>query len=85
MISLRRKKKMKKNRRMISYEEIADIALTLLKDETDVLYGTEDKTKAESAMFMTGVISLLNLLEDATRVIATYEATTNPAICSNEE
>lgn len=76
---------MKKNRRMISYEEIADIALTLLKDETDVLYGTEDKTKAESAMFMTGVISLLNLLEDATRVIATYEATTNPAICSSEE
>ena len=76
---------MKKNRRMISYEEITDIALTLLKDETDVIYGTEDKTKAESAMFMTGVISLLNLLEDATRVIANYEATTSPAICSSEE
>ena len=70
---------------MISYEEIADIALTLLKDETDMLYGTEDKTKAESAMFMTGVISLLDRLENATRVIITYETTTNPAICSSEE
>ena len=76
---------MKKNRRMISYEEIVDIALTLLKDETDVLYGTQDKTKAESAMFMTGIINLLDRLEDATRVIITYEATTNPAICSSEE
>lgn len=75
---------MKKNRRMISYEEIADIALTLLKDETDVLYGTQEKTKAESAMFMTGVINLLDRLEDATRVITTYEATTNPAICSSD-
>ena len=76
---------MKKNRRMISYEEIADIALTLLKDETDALYGTEDKTKAESATFMTGVVNLLDQLENATRVITTYEATTNPAICSSEE
>lgn len=76
---------MKKNRRMISYEEIADIALILLKDETDVLYGTEDKTKTESAMFMTGVINLLDRLEDATRVITSYEATTSPAICSSEE
>lgn len=76
---------MKKNRRMISYEEIADIALTLLKDETDAIYGVEDKTKAESAMFMTGVINLLDRLEDATRVMTTYEATTNPAICSSEE
>lgn len=76
---------MKKNRRMISYEEIADIALTLLKDETDVLYGTENKTKAESAMFIAGIINLLDRLEDATRVITTYETTTNPAICSSEE
>lgn len=76
---------MKKNRRTISYEEIVDIALTLLKDETDAIYGVEDKTKAESAMFMTGVINLLDRLEDATRVMTTYEATTNPAICSSEE
>lgn len=67
---------MKKNRRTISYEEIADIALTLLKDETDVLYGTEDKTKAESAMFITGVVNLLDRLEDATRV-TDYKTTTN--------
>ena len=76
---------MKKNRRMISYEEIADIALTLLKDETDVIYGVEDNAKAESVMFITGVVNLLDRLEDATRVIASYEATTNPAICSSEE
>ena len=76
---------MKKNRRMISYEEIADIALTLLKDETDVIYGVEDNAKAESVMFITGVVNLLDRLEDATRVIASYEATTSPAICSSEE
>ena len=76
---------MKKNRRMISYEEIADIALTLLKEETDVLYGTENKTKAESAMFITGIINLLNRLEDVTRITTTCEITTNPAICSSEE
>lgn len=76
---------MKKNRRTISYEEIADIALTLLKDETDVIYGVEDNVKAESAMFIAGVINLLDRLEDATRVITNYEATTSPAICSSEE
>lgn len=76
---------MKKNRRMISYEEIADIALTLLKDETDAIYGLEDNAKAESIMFIAGVVNLLDRLEDATRVIASYEATTNPAICSSEE
>ena len=76
---------MKKNRRMISYEEIADIALTLLKDETDVIYGVGDNTKAESVMFIAGVVNLLDRLEDATKVTTTYEATTNPAICSSEE
>ena len=76
---------MKKNRRTISYEEIADIALTLLKDETDVIYGVEDNVKAESVMFIAGVVSLLDLLEDATRATTSYEATTNPAICSSEE
>lgn len=76
---------MKKNRRMISYEEIADIALTLLKNETDVIYEIEDNAKAESVMFIAGVINLLDRLEDATRVITNYEVTTNPAICSSEE
>lgn len=68
---------MKKDRRTISYEEIADIALTLLKDETDGIYGTEDKTKAESVMFIAGVVNLLDLLEDATRVINYEESTMN--------
>lgn len=67
---------MKKNRRMISYEEIADIALTLLKEETDVIYGAEDNTKTESIMFIAGVVNLLDRLEDATRV-TDYEMTTN--------
>ena len=31
-----------KNRKKIDYDEIVEIGLSLLKDETDVLYGTSD-------------------------------------------
>ena len=45
-----------KNRQKINYEDIVEMGLSLLKDETEVLYGTSDKDKAESVMRMCGII-----------------------------
>ena len=44
------------NRQKIDYDEIIKLGLSLLKDETEVLYGTSDKDKAESVMRMCGII-----------------------------
>ena len=68
-----------KNRQKIGYEEIIEIGLSLLKDETEVLYGTSDKDKAESVMRMCGIIDFLSVLDDATQV------TVNPDTCKYEE
>ena len=67
------------NRRKIDYEEIVEIGLSLLKEETEVLYGTSDKDKAESAMRICGIVDFLSMLDDATRV------TINPDTCKYEE
>ena len=67
------------NRQKIDYDEIIKLGLSLLKDETEVLYGTSDKDKAESVMRMCGIIDFLSMLDDATRV------TVNPDICKYEE
>ena len=68
-----------KNRQKINYEDIVEMGLSLLKDETEVLYGTSDKDKAESVMRMCGIIDFLSMLDDATRV------TVNPDTCKYEE
>lgn len=57
-----------KNRKKIDYDEVVEIGLSLLKDETDVLYGTSDKDKAESVMRMCGIIDFLNELNKATLI-----------------
>lgn len=67
------------NRQKIDYDEIIKLGLSLLKDETEVLYGTSDKDKAESVMRMCGIIDFLSILDDATR------ATVNPDTCKYEE
>ena len=67
------------NRQKIDYDEIIELGLSLLKDETEVLYGTSDKDKAESVMRMCGIIDFLSMLDDATRV------TINPDTCKYEE
>ena len=64
-----------KERKQISYEEIVEMGLSLLKDETEVIYGTSDKDKAESVMRMCGIIDFLCTLDDATQV------TSNPDTC----
>ena len=67
------------NRRNIDYDEIIELGLSLLKDETEVLYGTSDKDKAESVMRMCGIIDFLSMLDEATRV------TINSDTCKYEE
>ena len=67
------------NRQKIDYDEIIKLGLSLLKDETEVLYGTSDKDKAESVMRMCGIIDFLSMLDDATQV------TVNPDTCKYEE
>ena len=57
-----------KNRQKINYEDIVEMGLSLLKDETEVLYGTSDKDKAESVMRMCGIIDFLSVLDDATAI-----------------
>ena len=67
------------NRQKIDYDEIIELGLSLLQDETEVLYGTSDKDKAESVMRMCGIIDFLSILDNATQV------TVNPDTCKYEE
>lgn len=57
-----------KNRKKIDYDEVVEIGLSLLKDEIDMIYGIEDKSKAESALRMSGIIDFLNELNKATLI-----------------
>lgn len=66
-----------KNRKKIDYDEIVEIGLSLLKDETDVLYGTSDKDKAESVMRMCGIIDFIRALDEAT-VLSESDICENP-------
>ena len=57
-----------KNRKKIDYDEVVEIGLSLLKNEIDMIYGIEDKSKAESALRMSGIIDFLNELNKATLI-----------------
>lgn len=57
-----------KNRKKIDYNEVVEIGLSLLKNEIDMIYGIEDKSKAESALRMSGIIDFLNELNKATLI-----------------
>ena len=65
------------NRRSIDYDEIIELGLSLLKDETEVLYGTSDKDKAESVMRMCGIIDFIKALDEAT-VLSESDVCENP-------
>ena len=64
-------------RKMINYDEIIEIGLSLLKDETEVLYGTSDKDKAESAMRICGIVDFIKALDEAT-VLSESDVCENP-------
>ena len=66
-----------KERKQISYEEIVEMGLSLLKDETEVIYGTSDKDKAESAIRICGIVDFIRALDEAT-VLSESDVCENP-------
>ena len=55
-----------KKRKMINYEDIVEIGLSLIKGETDVSYGESEKNKAESATRISGIVDFIKALDEAT-------------------
>jgi len=65
-----------KKRKMINYEDIVEIGLSLIKEETDLLYGESEKNKAESAMRICGIVDFIKALDEATIL-------SEPDVCEN--
>ena len=55
-----------KSRKMIEYGDITETVLSMLKTEADTIFGEENDAKAESAMFMSGIINLWYMLDEKT-------------------
>lgn len=66
-----------KKRKMINYEDIVEIGLSLIKGETDVIYGESEKNKAESAIRICGIVDFLKALDEAT-VLSESDICENP-------
>lgn len=66
-----------KKRKQINYEDIVEIGLSLIKEETDLLYGESEKNKAESAMRICGIVDFLMTLDEAT-VLSESDICENP-------
>lgn len=66
-----------KKRKMINYENIVEIGLSLIKEETDVLYGESEKNKAESATRISGIVDFIKALDEAT-VLSESDICENP-------
>ena len=67
-----------KKRKMINYEDIVEIGLSLIKEETDLLYGESEKNKAESAMRICGIVDFIRALDEATIL-------SEPDVCENPD
>ena len=58
-----------KNRKKIDYEDIVEMGISLIKDETDFIYEcSDDSTRAQSAFRISGIIDFLSELDKATRI-----------------
>lgn len=66
-----------KKRKMINYEDIVEIGLSLIKEETDTLYGESEKNKAESAMRICGIVDFIKALDEAT-ILSESDVCENP-------
>lgn len=66
-----------KKRKMINYENIVEIGLSLIKGETDVIYGESEKNKAESATRISGIVDFIKALDEAT-VLSESDVCENP-------
>lgn len=66
-----------KKRKIINYEDIVEIGLSLIKEESDVSYGESEKNKAESATRISGIVDFLRALDEAT-VLSESDVCENP-------
>lgn len=66
-----------KKRKMINYEDIVEIGLSLIKEETDLLYGESENNKAESAMRICGIVDFIKALDEAT-ILSESDVCENP-------
>ena len=73
-----------KKRKMINYEDIVEIGLSLIKEETDVLYGESKKNKAESAMRICGIVDFIKALDEAT-ILSESDVCENPDISISKQ
>ncbi len=67
-----------KKRKQINYENIVEIGLSLIKSETDVMYGESEKNKAESATRISGIVDFIKALDEATTL-------SEPDVCENPD
>lgn len=56
-----------KSRKVITFGDVTETVLSMLKDEADTVFGEENEAKAESAVFMSGVINLWYMLDEKTK------------------
>lgn len=66
-----------KKRKIINYEDIVEIGLSLIKEESDVSYGESEKNKAESATRISGIVDFIKALDEAT-VLSESDVCENP-------
>ena len=58
-----------KFRKEIEYEDIVDIGLNLIKDETEILWECNDDTeRAKCAFTVSGIVNLLSAINKATQM-----------------
>lgn len=64
---------MNMNRINISYDDIVSIGITLIKDETEMIFECNEKEKAETAIRISAIIDFISRLDDATQVTKGYQ------------
>ena len=69
---------MMKNRQKINYEDIVEIGMSLIKDDTDYIYEcSDDKIKAGIAYRISGIVDFIRALDEAT-VLSESDICENP-------
>lgn len=67
-----------KKRKMINYEDIVEIGLSLIKDDTDYIYEcSDDKTKVGIAYRISGIVDFIKALDEAT-ILSESDVCENP-------
>lgn len=67
-----------KKRKMINYEDIVEIGLSLIKDDTDYIYEcSDDKTKIGIGYRISGIVDFITALDEAT-VLSESDVCENP-------